>query len=152
MNIEMNRTKQAVEGIVPPMITPLLDTNTLNEKGIENLVEHLIAGGVNGIFIFGTTGEAQHLSVKVKEDKIENAHFPDEGHDYGLSKRKSMYHFVSRYFNLDIQKADESNVTIESEAQLRVFGENGEKFPENAIKGEEALAGVLKKYGIYIIK
>jgi 4-hydroxy-tetrahydrodipicolinate synthase len=52
------------------MITPLLDTDTLDEKGVENLVEHLIAGGVNGIFILGTTGEAQHLSIKVKTELI----------------------------------------------------------------------------------
>jgi len=52
------------------MVTPLLDTNTLDEQGVENLVEHLIAGGVSGIFILGTTGEAQHLSSKIKEELI----------------------------------------------------------------------------------
>jgi 4-hydroxy-tetrahydrodipicolinate synthase len=60
-----------LKGIVPPMITPLLDTDVLDEKGLENLVEHLIAGGVNGIFILGTTGEAQHLSIKLKTELIE---------------------------------------------------------------------------------
>jgi 4-hydroxy-tetrahydrodipicolinate synthase len=34
------------------------------------MVEHLIAGGVSGIFILGTTGEAQHLSFKLKVDLI----------------------------------------------------------------------------------
>lgn len=58
-------------GIVPPMITPLLDTDTLDEKGVKNLVEHLINGGVSGIFILGTTGEAQHLSIKIKSELIE---------------------------------------------------------------------------------
>lgn len=60
-----------LKGIVPPMITPLLDTDTLDEKGVENLVEHLIKGGVSGIFILGTTGEAQHLSIKIKSELIE---------------------------------------------------------------------------------
>lgn len=58
-------------GIVPPMITPLLGTDTLDEKGVKNLVEHLISGGVSGIFILGTTGEAQHLSIKIKSELIE---------------------------------------------------------------------------------
>ena len=57
-------------GIVPPMVTPLLDTNTLDEQGVENLVEHLISGGVSGIFILGTTGEGQHLSFKIKGELI----------------------------------------------------------------------------------
>jgi 4-hydroxy-tetrahydrodipicolinate synthase len=52
------------------MITPLLNTNTLDEKSVERLVEHLIKGGVNGIFILGTTGEAQHLSFSIKKALI----------------------------------------------------------------------------------
>ena len=66
----MNINKSTLRGIIPPMITPLLDTDTLDEKGVENLVEHLIAGGVSGIFILGTTGEAQHLSSKLKGELI----------------------------------------------------------------------------------
>ena len=66
-------SKLTLRGIIPPMITPLLDTDTLDEKGVENLVEHLIAGGVNGIFILGTTGEAQHLSSKIKGELIRKA-------------------------------------------------------------------------------
>lgn len=62
--------KNILRGIVPPMITPLIDTDTLDTKGVENLVEHLIKGGVSGIFILGTTGEAQHLSVKIKAELI----------------------------------------------------------------------------------
>ncbi len=64
-----NQFKQP-KGIVPPMITPLIDTDTLDVKGVNNLVEHLIKGGVSGIFILGTTGEAQHLSVKVKTELV----------------------------------------------------------------------------------
>lgn len=61
-----------LKGIVPPMITPLIDTDTLDIQGVKNLVEHLINGGVNGIFILGTTGEAQHLSVKIKQELIKH--------------------------------------------------------------------------------
>lgn len=60
-----------LRGIVPPMITPLIDTDTLDVKGVDNLVEHLIKGGVAGIFVLGTTGEAQHLSVKIKSELIQ---------------------------------------------------------------------------------
>ena len=64
------KNKSTLRGIIPPMITPLLDTNTLDEQGLENLVEYLIAGGVHGIFILGTTGEAQHLSFRIKGELI----------------------------------------------------------------------------------
>jgi hypothetical protein len=80
---------------------------------------------------------------------LENDHFPGEGHDYGISKRKSMYRFIAEHFNLDLNKADESKVTIEPEVQMYVFGKNGEKLPPNAIKGKEALNKVLQKMKIY---
>jgi 4-hydroxy-tetrahydrodipicolinate synthase len=66
----MSKNEKTLKGIIPPMVTPLLDTDVLDEQGVENLVEHLIGGGVNGIFILGTTGEAQHLSLKIKTELI----------------------------------------------------------------------------------
>ncbi|TDD97784.1 dihydrodipicolinate synthase family protein [Flavobacterium cellulosilyticum] len=58
-------------GIIPPMVTPLLSDNlTLDVNGAKNLVEHLIAGGVHGIFILGTTGESTSLSYKTREQLI----------------------------------------------------------------------------------
>jgi len=68
MNISDKPT--VLQGIIPPMVTPLLDANTLDESGVERLVEHLISGGVNGIFILGTTGEAQHVCFDVKKALI----------------------------------------------------------------------------------
>ena len=53
-----------LRGIIPPMITPLVDRDTLDAAGLERLVEHLIDGGVHGIFILGTTGEAPSLSYR----------------------------------------------------------------------------------------
>lgn len=61
---------QQLTGIIPPMITPLLSTEKIDTVGVKNLVEHLIKGGVSGIFILGTTGETQHLSIKVRETLI----------------------------------------------------------------------------------
>ena len=39
---------QPLRGIVPPMVTPLKDRNTLDGAGIERLVEHVLSGGVHG--------------------------------------------------------------------------------------------------------
>jgi len=58
-----------------------------------------------------------------KEDAVENAHFADEGHDYGPSKRASMYRFVEKTFALDAGKADEASVPVLPGSALQVFDE-----------------------------
>jgi 4-hydroxy-tetrahydrodipicolinate synthase len=63
--------KPAFSGIIPPMVTPLLADNlTLDIRGVKHLVEHLVSGGVHGIFILGTTGESTSLSYKTREQLI----------------------------------------------------------------------------------
>jgi len=62
--------KKPLRGIVPPLVTPLIDNNTLDNEGLEHLIEHVIAGGVHGIFILGTTGEAQSLSFDLRKEMI----------------------------------------------------------------------------------
>jgi len=45
------------------------------------------------------------------EDRVANAHFADEGHDYGASKRRPVYRFFARHLALDealAEAADES--------------------------------------------
>jgi dihydrodipicolinate synthase/N-acetylneuraminate lyase len=58
-------------GIIPPLITPLLDRDTLDEAGLERLVEHVVSGGVSGLFILGTTGEAPSLGYRLRAELIE---------------------------------------------------------------------------------
>ncbi len=59
-----------VQGIIPPMITPLTDRDTIDEAGTERLLNHIIEGGVTGVFILGTTGEAPSLSYRLRRDFI----------------------------------------------------------------------------------
>jgi 4-hydroxy-tetrahydrodipicolinate synthase len=65
--------KTMLRGIVPPLVTPLLDNNTLDVEGLERLIEHVVAGGVHGIFILGTTGEAQSLSFDLRAEMIQQS-------------------------------------------------------------------------------
>ncbi|HOC57150.1 MAG TPA: dihydrodipicolinate synthase family protein [Verrucomicrobiota bacterium] len=66
----MRPKQQPLEGIVPPMITPLAGRDQLDEPGLERLVEHVIAGGVQGLFILGTSGEAPALSYRLRRALI----------------------------------------------------------------------------------
>lgn len=62
--------KTSLRGIVPPLVTPMLDNDTLDINGLEKLIEHVIDGGVHGIFILGTTGEGPSLSFKLQTEMI----------------------------------------------------------------------------------
>lgn len=60
-----------LRGIIPPMLTPLSDRDTLDAAGLERLIEHILAGGVHGLFILGTTGEGPSLSYRLRCELIE---------------------------------------------------------------------------------
>ena len=67
----MNRLLESpLSGIIPPLVTPLLNNDMLDIKGLECLIEHLIDGGVHALFILGTTGEAQCLSYRLRQEMI----------------------------------------------------------------------------------
>lgn len=64
-------TPAPLSGIVPPMITPLASPNTLDHSGCERLVQHLIDGGVSGLFLLGTCGEGPGLPFKLQCELVE---------------------------------------------------------------------------------
>lgn len=64
---------QPLTGIIPPMVTPLAGRDDLDYAGLERLIEHILAGGVHGLFVLGTTGEAPSLSYRLRRELIERA-------------------------------------------------------------------------------
>lgn len=62
-----------LRGIVPPMITPLVGPDELDVPGLERLIEHILGGGVHGLFLLGTTGEAPSLSYRLRQELIVRA-------------------------------------------------------------------------------
>lgn len=74
-----------------------------------------------------------------REKNVQNVHLPDEGHDFGINKRKAVYDFFASVFSLDKTQLDEKKVTIEPEDNLKIFGKNGELLPENAVRSFEEL-------------
>jgi hypothetical protein len=85
------------------------------------------------------------------QDKVENAHFADEGHDYGPAKRLAMYKFMARYLHLnlkaivsDARALDESDAAIDPPDSLRVFTAENPR-PDHALKDSQAVAGALEK-------
>ena len=61
-----------IKGIIPPVVTPMNPADeSVNIPELRNQIERQIAGGVHGIFPFGTNGEAYILSMKEKEEILE---------------------------------------------------------------------------------
>jgi dihydrodipicolinate synthase/N-acetylneuraminate lyase len=63
--------KLPLTGIIPPMVTPLRGRDELDVAGLEKLLEHILSGGVSGLFILGTTGEGPSLSYRLRRELIE---------------------------------------------------------------------------------
>jgi dihydrodipicolinate synthase/N-acetylneuraminate lyase len=71
MGSDSSALARPLRGVIPPMVTPLLDRDRLDVAGLERLTEHILAGGVHGLFILGTTGEAPSLSYRLRFEMIE---------------------------------------------------------------------------------
>lgn len=54
---------QELKGIIVPVITPFHEDESLNEDGLRQIVDYLIAGGVHGIFPCGSQSELFALSM-----------------------------------------------------------------------------------------
>lgn len=57
----------ALSGIIVPIVTPLRPDFEVDLDGLGALLERVISGGVSGVFVLGTTGEAPSLSLRSKK-------------------------------------------------------------------------------------
>jgi len=71
MDVKPDKLPEPLRGIIPPMVTPLKERDKLDVEGLARLVEHILRGGVQGLFILGTTGEAPSLSHRLRCELIE---------------------------------------------------------------------------------
>jgi dienelactone hydrolase len=76
--------------------------------------------------------------------RVENVHLPDEGHDYGISKRLGAYKFLAKYLRLSLDKVtkpdgsiDESFVVIEKQDDMYAFDDDHSR-PAHAVSAEAA--------------
>ncbi len=85
-----------------------------------------------------------------KEENVGNVHLPQEGHDYGINKRKAMYPFLAKHLNLSLDavtnaagEVDEHFVTVEPYAKMHVFDAQHPR-PSYAVKGDKAVSRLLE--------
>jgi hypothetical protein len=79
------------------------------------------------------------------EDLVENLHLPDEGHDYGYSKRIGAYKFFAKHLDLSLEEVtapdgsiDESDSVIEKRELMHVFNADHPR-PAHAVQSDEAI-------------
>jgi uncharacterized protein len=84
-------------------------------------------------------------------DNVKNAHFADEQHDYGPSKREAMYRFLAKHLKLDLSrvsdpagKIDESFVTVHDRDDLLVFTPEHPR-PDHALLDAEQIVAQLDR-------
>jgi hypothetical protein len=75
-------------------------------------------------------------------ERVENVHFSDERHDYGVNKRRAVYEFFARTLGLDLARADETRVSVQPEEALRSFADG---LPAGAVRSREELEQLLGK-------
>lgn len=60
-----------VKGVIPPLITPIDAHEKLDANALRKLIEYVIAGGVHGVFVLGSTGEFYGLDYADKVKAVE---------------------------------------------------------------------------------
>ena len=58
-------------GVIPPVVTPFTAEGEVDLDSLDKVVEHLIAGGVDGLFALGSSGEVAYLTDAQRDAVIE---------------------------------------------------------------------------------
>lgn len=58
-------------GVIPPVVSPMMSADQLDVEAVDRIVEHLIQGGVSGLFVLGTTGEGPSLTYQMRYEMVE---------------------------------------------------------------------------------
>ena len=61
---------EKLHGIVPPILTPVSDDETIDLASLRRLVGFVIDGGVHGIWVLGTTGEFASFDARERSEAV----------------------------------------------------------------------------------
>jgi 4-hydroxy-tetrahydrodipicolinate synthase len=95
------------QGVIVPMVTPFTPEGQIDPEGVHRIIDHLVTGGVDGIFALGTTGEAASISMIEKQKMVEAA--------VGYTKNRTLV-----YAGISSNCLDESITTAKSYMDLGV--------------------------------
>ena len=70
---------RTLSGVIPPLVTPLSAHDKLDVEAVDRVVDHVIDGGVSGVFALGTTGEGPSLNYQIRYEMVERTCSVAEG-------------------------------------------------------------------------
>lgn len=62
-----------MKDVIPPLVTPRAGRDELDLPALERIIEHVLGGGVHGLFLLGTTGEGPSLSHAARQTLVTEA-------------------------------------------------------------------------------
>lgn len=75
------------------------------------------------------------------EDRVANVHLANEGHSYGISKRKAVYPFLAKHLGLSLDnitndrgEIEEKDIVVETRERFKIFDEK-HLLPRGAARG-----------------
>ncbi|SDI07914.1 dihydrodipicolinate synthase family protein [Proteiniclasticum ruminis] len=60
-----------LKGVIPPIVTPIDEDENIDEQGLIRVIDHVLAGGVHGIFVMGSNGEFYAMDEENQRKAIE---------------------------------------------------------------------------------
>lgn len=60
-----------LKGVIPPIITPVDANENVDEAALKRVIDHVIDGGVHGIFVLGSNGEFYGLDFENQKRAVE---------------------------------------------------------------------------------
>lgn len=60
-----------LKGVIPPIITPVDSNENVEESGLKRVINHVLDGGVHGVFVLGSNGEFYALDFENQKRAVE---------------------------------------------------------------------------------
>jgi len=60
-----------LKGVIPPIVTPVDENENVDEKGLIRVIDHVLDGGVHGVFVMGSNGEFYAMDEENQRRAIE---------------------------------------------------------------------------------
>ncbi len=62
---------EELRGVIPPIVTPVDENENVDENGLKRIIDHVISGGVHGVFVLGSNGEFYAFDPENQKRAIE---------------------------------------------------------------------------------
>ena len=62
-----------LKGVIPPIVTPVDENENVDVDGLKRVIDHVLDGGVHGIFVMGSNGEFYAFDYENQKTAVETA-------------------------------------------------------------------------------